>query len=82
MHPIRQDVESLLLRGHCSGNSRLQGMCQELYDHREWLWTFLEVEGIEPTNNASERALRHAVIWPSSRSARRAPVEVGSWKRS
>ena len=63
MHPIRQDVESLLLRGACSGNSRLQGMCQELYDHREWLWTFLEVEGIEPTNNASERALRHAVIW-------------------
>jgi len=38
-------------------------MCQELYDHREWLWTFLEVEGLEPTNNASERSLRHAVIW-------------------
>lgn len=27
------------------------------------LWTFLDVEGVEPTNNASERALRHAVIW-------------------
>jgi transposase len=26
-------------------------------------WTFLEVEGVEPTNNVSERALRHAVIW-------------------
>jgi transposase len=63
MHPIRQEVESLLLRGECSGNSRLKGMCQELYDHRAWLWTFLEVDGIEPTNNASERSLRHAVIW-------------------
>jgi transposase len=63
MHPIRRDVESLLLRGECSGNSRLQGMCQELYDHREWLWTFLDVDGVEPTNNASERSLRHAVIW-------------------
>jgi transposase len=63
MHPIRQEVESLLLRGECSANPRLVGMCQELYDHREWLWSFLEVEGVEPTNNASERALRHAVIW-------------------
>jgi transposase len=23
----------------------------------------MEVEGVEPTNNAAERALRHAVIW-------------------
>jgi transposase len=38
-------------------------MASELYTHREWLWTFLEVDGVEPTNNASERALRHAVIW-------------------
>jgi transposase len=63
MHPIRQEVESLLLRGLYSGNNRLIGMCQELYDHRAWLWTFLDVEGVEPTNNASERSLRHAVIW-------------------
>jgi transposase len=26
-------------------------------------WTFTRVEGVEPTNNAAERALRHAVIW-------------------
>ena len=38
-------------------------MCRELYDHREWLWTFLDHDGVEPTNNASERSLRHAVIW-------------------
>ena len=31
MHPIRQEVESLLLRGLYSGNDRLIGMCQELY---------------------------------------------------
>jgi transposase len=63
MNPIRREVEALLLRGVFSGNGRLIGMCEELYDHREWLWTFVEVEGVEPTNNASERALRHAVIW-------------------
>jgi transposase len=26
------------------------------------LWTFLETRGIEPTNNAAERALRQSVI--------------------
>ena len=63
MQPIRVEVERLLLRGRFSGNRKLVGMCKELYAHREWLWTFLEVEGVEPTNNVSERALRHAVIW-------------------
>src|SRR5262249_38838638 len=60
--PVRSAVEGLLLRGLFSGPPRLVGMCRELYEHRAWLWTFLEQE-VEPTNNASERALRHAVIW-------------------
>ena len=38
-------------------------MCAELYTRREWLWTFTKVKGIEPTNNAAERALRPAVIY-------------------
>ena len=63
MRPIRRQVEGFLLRGKFSGNAEIKGMCSELYKHREWLWTFLEVEGVVPTNNASERALRHAVIW-------------------
>jgi transposase len=29
----------------------------------ESLWTFARVEGVSPTNNAAERAMRHAVIW-------------------
>jgi transposase len=63
MAPVRREVERLLLRGMASGNKSLVGMCQELYEHREWLWTFVRCEGVEPTNNAGERALRHAVIW-------------------
>src|SRR5882724_2875462 len=63
MRPIRHKVEGFLLRGMFSGNPEIKGMCRELYNHREWLWTFLDVEGVEITNNASERALRHAVIW-------------------
>jgi len=63
MQPVRRAVDALLLRGAFTGNARLVGMCESLYDHRDWLWTFVDVEGVEPTNNASERALRHAVIW-------------------
>ncbi len=63
MRPIRQKIDALLLRGAFSGNSKLVGMCEPRYAHRDWLWTFLDVEGVEPTNNVSERALRPAVIW-------------------
>jgi len=41
----------------------LPSSCEELYRHRAWLWTFLDHDGVEPTNNASERALCHPVIW-------------------
>lgn len=61
MLPIRQRVEALLLRG-CF-NARVSGFCDELYKYRDRLWVFVEVDGIEPTNNAAEQALRHAVIW-------------------
>jgi transposase len=63
LRPIRDQIDGLLLRGTFSGNRKLIGMCKPLYDHRDWLWTFLCVDGVEPTNNASERALRPAVIW-------------------
>jgi transposase len=63
MSPVRNDINALLLRGEFSGNKRLVGMCRELHKHRKWLWTFVDVEGIEPTNNTAERALRPAVIY-------------------
>ena len=61
MQPIREKVQWLLLGGYF--NALTRGFCKELWEHREYLWTFVEVEGVEPTNNAAERALRHAVIW-------------------
>lgn len=61
MEPIRARVEGYLLRGYF--DARVSGFCKELLDHSERLWTFVEVEGVEPTNNGAERALRHAVIW-------------------
>jgi len=61
MQPIRREIDSLLLRGYF--NPLTHGFCKELVEHQENLWTFLDVEGVEPTNNAAERSLRHAVIW-------------------
>lgn len=61
MQPLRETVNRLLLRG--CGHPTTHGMCKELWLHQDHLWTFLAVEGVEPTNNAAERALRHAVIW-------------------
>lgn len=53
----------VLLRGTFSGHAKLQGRCEPLYVHCDWLWTFVDVAGVGPTNNAGERAVRHAVIW-------------------
>ena len=61
--PIREEIRQLLLRGKYSGNAKLQGFCKELHQGQEHLWTFTRVEGIEPTNNTAERALRPAVIY-------------------
>ena len=38
-------------------------LARSIARHLESLWLFLEEEGVEPTNNRSERALRFAVIW-------------------
>lgn len=37
--------------------------CRQLLKIEPALWTFVDVQGVEPTNNAAERALRPAVIW-------------------
>jgi len=37
--------------------------CRQLLKVEPALWLFVEVEGLEPTNNAAERAIRPAVLW-------------------
>lgn len=66
MAPVRRKVEASLLRGAQSADRDVRGTCRELYGHRQWLWTFLRYQGIEPTRPtfgwcpAGERSLRHA----------------------
>jgi transposase len=51
-----------LRRGLECGCARTAGTCRELLAGETPLWTFVRVEGVEPTNNDAERALRHGVI--------------------
>ena len=59
LRPVRQRVESLLLRGF---GTAAHGMCRPLYEHRAHLWTFLEDPNVTPTNNSSERGDRFVEI--------------------
>jgi transposase len=60
---LRREVKAALEGGQSCGCTKTAATCFEILKVEEGLWTFVRVEGIEPTNNASERALRHAVIW-------------------
>ena len=60
---LRPWVRSRLEAGVACACARTAGTCREILAVEPALWTFVRVEGIEPTNNAAERALRHAVMW-------------------
>jgi transposase len=62
MKPVREAVRSTLQRGKACRCSKTAGTCKELLAHEEWLWTFVDVEGVEPTNNEAERIERQAVL--------------------
>jgi transposase len=63
MSPLRREVERLLEVGSQSGVPKTAGTCQDILKRREALWTFVQVAGVEPTNNVAERAIRPGVLW-------------------
>jgi transposase len=63
MSPLRQEVERLLEAGSRCGVPKTAGTCRDILKRREALWTFVQVEGVEPTNNAAERSIRPGVLW-------------------
>jgi transposase len=68
--PVRRAFEATLQRvvdlgceqGERTPWAQTVRTCCQLLQRKEALWTFLETPGIEPTNNAAERALRQSVI--------------------
>jgi transposase len=63
MQPIRREVERRLEAGQRCGGPKPAGTCRELFTRRQALWTCVRHEGVEPTNNAAERAIRPGVWW-------------------
>jgi transposase len=63
MRPIRREVERLLEAGQTCGVPKTEGTCREILKVRQALWTFVRHEGVDPTNNAAERAIRPGVLW-------------------
>jgi transposase len=63
MTSIRPIVEGLLAKGVSLGVRGVSGSCSDILDHKLALWTFVDQEGVEPTNNHAERELRGFVMW-------------------
>lgn len=64
--PLRGQVTAWLQDGRSSGIRGVAGRCEEILELEPALWTFVDTEGVEPTNNAAERILRRAVLWRKS----------------
>jgi transposase len=62
MRPLRTRFEASLGLGALSDHPTTVKTCANLLKHADSLWTFVRVEGVEPTNNAAEQAVRHGVI--------------------
>jgi transposase len=60
---FRARFRAVLARGSECGCAKTVGTCRELLRREVSLFLFAFVSGVEPTNNAAERALRHGVLW-------------------
>ena len=61
--PMRREVERLLEVGSTCGVPKTEGTCRDILKLRKALWTFVQVDGVEPTNNTAERSIRPGVLW-------------------
>jgi transposase len=63
LDPLRLELRALLLAGAAGEHAKAAGRCAELLRLWPALWSFARYQGVEPTNNAAEQALRPAVLW-------------------
>ena len=61
--PFRTRFRAVLQRGAGCGCAKTAGTCRALFDREASLYRFAFHDGVEPTNNAAERAVRHGVLW-------------------
>ena len=66
IRPVQRAIVALLSDGTHCGVAKVEGMCRDILLWEDALWTFVRVDGVEPTNNLGERVLRHAVVYRKS----------------
>jgi transposase len=65
VRPLQRELRQLCEKGRRKSvkNRYHRGLARNLLKTWPALWTFVDKEGVEPSNNRAERGLRHAVIY-------------------
>ena len=63
MEPVQHNVGQLLRLGTACSHHKTAATCRDILKREAALWTFVRVEGLEPTNNLAERQVRPGVLW-------------------
>jgi transposase len=63
MAPLRTQVEAALHRAGAANIAGVSGSCEDILARAAALWTFVDRDDVEPTNNHAERELRAFVLW-------------------
>lgn len=66
MQAVQHQVGKLLRQGTTCNHSKTAGTYRDILKREDALWTFVRVEGVEPTNNLAERQVRPGVLWRKS----------------
>jgi transposase len=63
MRHVEQKVGELLRQAQTCGEKKTAGIARRILRLEKCLWVFVEVPGVEPTNNYAERTIRQGVIY-------------------
>jgi transposase len=63
LEPVVGALSQLLENGVSGPDATVRRFCANLLKMEVALWTFVTMEGVEPTNNVMERLVRRAVLW-------------------
>jgi len=63
MNAVEHEVGRLLRKASEQAEKKTAGVAREILKHEQAMWTFVYVEGVEPTNNFGERLIRHSVMY-------------------
>ncbi len=66
MQTVQAKVGHLLQQGAACDHDKTTGTCRDILKRKVALWTFVRLEGVEPTNNLGERQIRSGVLWRNS----------------